>query len=283
MSELVIMRQRMKAIGTIKKVTHAMRLISMSSHAQLKKKKAFLEEYKDALIAIISDILQSHSDWTNSILWPNQKDYRPIIIIVGSQKGLCGNFNTNLFNYIEKKIALINRNELHSIIVGKKAVDYVSEQNFGTIAIEFSEFTQGKLLSIAVKIADHIWHARKPYSSVTLYYNTSKTFFAQMPAIFELIPFKEHKALNKKINTHEAYRWEQDPNDILNALSHRFMQSIIQEILFQSLIAEQAARFIAMDSSTRNASNLLDSMRLDYNKLRQAKITRELTDLVASL
>lgn len=282
MSELVAMRQRMKAIETIKKVTHAMRLISMSSHAQLKKKKAFLEDYKEALIKIMSDTLHDYPHWTNPILWPAEKKYRPLIIIVGSQKGLCGNFNTSLFNFVKNKTSLINHDELHTIVVGKKAVDHVDEK-FGTIAMQFPEFTQSKLLTIAVKIADHIWHSRTPYSSVTLYYNFPKTFFAQTPMFFELIPFKEHIASDQKPIIKEAYRWEQDPNDILSALAHRFMQSIIQEILFQSLIAEQAARFIAMDSSTRNASNLLDTMRLDYNKLRQAKITRELTDLVASL
>ena len=122
-----------------------------------------------------------------------------------------------------------------------------------------------------------------PSDTVTLYYNFPKTFFAQLPMFFQLIPFKEHITSDQKSTLNEPYHWEQDPNDVLGTLAHRFMQSIIQEILFQSLIAEQAARFIAMDSSTRNASNLLDEMQLDYNKLRQAKITRELTDLVASL
>ncbi len=282
MSELVAMRQRMKAIETIKKVTHAMRLISMSSHAQLKNKKAFLEDYKEALLKIMSTILHDYPHWTNPILWPNKKNYRPLIIIIGSQKGLCGSFNANLFTFFENKTSLIDREKLHTIVAGKKAADRINE-TFGTIVIQFPEFTQTKLLTIAVKIADHIWHARTPYSSVTLYYNFPKTFFAQLPTLFQLIPFKEHITSDQKPTLKEPYRWEQDPNDILGALAHRFMQSIIQEILFQSLIAEQAARFIAMDNSTRNASNLLDEMRLDYNKLRQAKITRELTDLVAGL
>lgn len=280
MSELIAMRQRIKAVETIKKVTHAMRLISMSLHSRVKTNKALLQEYKNALLHIIKNILYTQPSWTNPILWPSAKDNRPLVIAIGSQKGLCGNFNANLFSFFKKTSATIAKEELFTIVLGKKAFDYIDEKS-GTIVMRFSEFSQNNLLSIAEKIADHIWHARIPYTSVTIYYNHPKTFFAQVPEKYKLIPFENHIETEETL-LKEPYRWEQSPETVLTVLVHKFLQSIIQEILFESLIAEQAARFIAMDSSTRNASSLLDAMQLDYNKLRQAKITKELTDLIAS-
>ncbi|MEX0940072.1 MAG: FoF1 ATP synthase subunit gamma [Candidatus Babeliales bacterium] len=280
MSELIAMRQRIKAVGTIKKVTHAMRLISMSSHSRLKTQKSSLQEFRKALSELIQSILHVLPEWQQPILWPQQENGPTLNIIIGSQKGLCGNFNIHLFHFLEKEITQTNRQELQTIVIGKKAIDYIGNK-FGTTVMQFEEFTQGKVLAIAQKIVHHIWHARIPYSSITIYYNFPKSFFAQIPTAYQLIPFQEHITNNIQLN--EPFHWEQDPEVILDQLSYFLLQSIVEDILFQSLIAEQASRFIAMDSSTRNASNLLEAMRLDYNKLRQAKITSELTDLVASL
>lgn len=282
MSELVAMRQRIKAIETIKKVTHAMRLISMSLHARLRSKKKHLDDYKLALLNLISSITHVYPHWKHPILTPLDELEKQLLIIVGSQKGLCGTFNTHLFNFIHQQIPK-EHSAISTILVGKKVVDNPTLQS-GSLVMEFSEFTVGTLLSTAQKIADHIWHAHVPYSSVTIYYNYPKTFFLQKPRKVNLIPF-EVNIIQQDATTkppHEGYRWEQDPETILDFVAHKLIQSIIQDILFDSLIAEQAARFVAMDNSTRNAANLLDSMRLTYNKTRQAKITRELTDLVAS-
>jgi F-type H+-transporting ATPase subunit gamma len=80
----------------------------------------------------------------------------------------------------------------------------------------------------------------------------------------------------------EQYTWEQNPSDILDDLALQYLTATMYRLLFQSLLAEQAARFISMDNATRNAKQLLEDTQLQYNKLRQAKITRELTELSAS-
>ncbi|MGE0206255.1 MAG: F0F1 ATP synthase subunit gamma [Candidatus Babeliales bacterium] len=280
MSELVAMRQRIKAIETIKKVTHAMRLISMSLHARLRTKKGNLDFYKNALVDMFTSIKQSHQTWHHHILEKKSSDTKPLIILIGSQKGLCGSFNNMLFSFIEHELELISYENVHTILVGKKMVD--NEQfHKGTISMTFPDFSQGKLLTIAQKISDLIWHAHTPFTSVTIFYNYPKTFFLQKPHKVNLIPF-DFQENQQQSGLKEEYYWEQKPELILDFLAHKVVQCSIQDILFESLIAEQAARFVAMDNSTRNAKNLLQTMRLNYNKTRQAKITREITDLVAS-
>lgn len=279
MSELIQMRQRMKAIETIKKVTHAMRLIAMSLHARLRSKRLFVDEYAQGIAAVFAKIRGSDKAWTHGILWPSSQTTHELVIVIGSQKGLCGNFNTNLAAFFAHHTVLKQPADLHLIVIGKRMVDILN--NFaGTNVMEFRAFNQNNLISIAQKITDYILHIKHPYSSVTLYYNFPKTFFAQRPQAIQLIPFTSPAGIQ---TSPEPYHWEHDPGVILETLAYNLLFSTINQALVQSLIAEQAARFIAMDSSTRNASNLLDEMKMNYNKLRQTKITRELTDLVSGL
>lgn len=297
MSVLMAMRQRMKAVQTIQKITHAMRLISMSSHTKSRNKNSELTDYTHALTSLFAHIYAHDPTWHHPILLPyvnpereNEEEkhtQKPLIILVGSQKGLCGNFNQNLFAYFAKKWPSDRRWDCHIITVGKRASDYI-EHTEGTIVKRFDEFTNNTLTAIARKITDYSMNTTPAYSSVTIFSNKAKSFFMQTPREQDLLPLSLPKmavdAQEETSNdTHEGYQWEQSPELLLTKLAQGLLYANVQTLLLESLTAEQAARFVAMDSSTRNASNLLDTMKLEYNKKRQAKITRELTDLIGSL
>ena len=126
---------------------------------------------------------------------------------------------------------------------------------------------------------------RPPFSPVSVISNKLKTFFNQKAHETVLIPFETRdimRAQNLPQQTEEYY-WEQPPQELLDQLAYQTLQVQIQYLLFQSLLAEHAARFISMDNATRNAQSLLEDTQLLYNKLRQAKITKELTELVSSM
>lgn len=284
MSVLMLMRQRMKAVQTIQKITHAMRLISMSTHTRLRHKKTALTHYTHELSHLFSQVYAHAPQWNNSILLPKASaPQRQLIILVGSQKGLCGTFNTSLFSYFERAQAHINTKNQEIITVGKRAHEYISQTHTYQVRASHNEFTQTTLSAIAQEITDYIMHASPHYSSVIVYSNGSKSFFVQTPGEHALIPLALPSAHAQEKDTHEGFEWEQSPDRILTSLAQNLLLASLQDILLTSLTAEQAARFVAMDNSTRNARNLLDDMTLDYNKRRQAKITRELTDLIGSL
>lgn len=148
--------------------------------------------------------------------------------------------------------------------------------------LSFDEFSIVNIEKISLTITNHLLAHHEEYSEVTIYSNYSKSFFSQQPQTTPLIPFT--LALSDSDHqphiTTDDYVWEQKPEEILDFLIKKLFYITIYETLFQSLISEQAARFIAMDNSTRSASKLLDSMQLTYNKMRQSKITGELTDLI---
>lgn len=280
MSQLIRMRQRIKAIKTIKKITHALRLISMSTHLRLRSKKNGVEYYKKTLAQLFYQLQKNAPTWRHFLTQKNSDQAKPsLAILVGSQKGLCGNFNSELFAFYEHETSSVVSFNTTFITVGKKAYEFAHLSNH-PIALSFDDFSVSSLEKISLGITEYILKNHHLYSDITIYSNYSKSFFSQQPQKNSLVPFTLNVTNDELSDTSEDYIWEQKPEEIINFLVERLFYMTIYETLFQSLISEQAARFIAMDNSTRSASKLLESMQLTYNKMRQSKITGELTDLI---
>ncbi len=283
MAQLIQMRQRIKAIETIKKITQAMRLIAMSTHSRLKTKDESLKEYNTEITKLLQTIKDVVPDWQHPILTPKSEDQNTLIILIGSQKGLCGNFNTTLFHFFQDYLAQHKFLNYDAIAVGKRAIDYMHKQQAANIIGSYQELSSTTTSSIAYQIIQTILAAQKPYSKVYVFSNYVKTFFTQRPQIVSLIPFVAYtSAPHAESANFDEHIWEQKPQEVLDLLAQQCLEANLQYLLFQSLLAEHAARFISMDNSTRNAQNLLEATQLDYNKLRQAKITKELAELVGS-
>ena len=283
MSKLIQMRQRIKAIETIKKITHAMRLISMSAHSQLKNKQDPLTHYMKQFSALFTKVQASAPDWTNQIINPQNIPANRLIILVGSQKGLCGSFNALLFQFFNQHIEKeLPKMDTRMIAIGKKAVDFAQEIKQYPLLATYEKFTTSNLFSIAQELITTI--TEKPlYTSVLVFSNQFQSFFIQKPQVSSLIPFAPQEQLQADAAAPvEGYLWEHPPRELLDSLVPQYLESRMQYLLFQSLLAEHAARFLSMDNSTRNANNLLEGTQLEYNKLRQAKITKELTELAGS-
>lgn len=264
MTQLVTLRSRIKAVETVKKTTNAMRLIAMSTHVRLRQHKEHLTFYQQTLKNLL-----------NNIPIPEQSEHvsnQTLVIAIGSQKGLCGNFNNTLAKFFmlhkpqEPYTLMVIGKQLHRIFAASSQTingyyDSFSIQNYHTIARE---------LARAIK-AHH-------YKKITVYAQTPKTFFIQKPTIFELLPLENRQ----DSSTRNHYSLE-EPTELYHHALHTYILTQLDVLLSQSLLAEQSARFLSMDNATRNADSLLNKMQLDYNKLRQTNITRELTDLSSSL
>lgn len=280
MSRLIQMRQRIKAIETTKKITHAMRLISMSAHTRLRTKNDALRLYKTATNDLFNRVLISAPNWQHPLIQPKETPNRRLLILISSQKGLCGNFNSMLFKFFELRTAAEGLHDTDIITVGKKAYDYIKKNSDLTILTHY-DFNSSSLLTIAHKLAQTVLNECKNYNAISIFGNEILSFFSQRPIEQQLMPLTFGKKATKE-NVPD-YSWEQPQHTILNFLLEQCLETNIQHRLFESLLAEQAARFVSMDNATRNANNLLESSKLLYNKLRQAKITKELTELTGSL
>ncbi len=275
MSQLIQMRQRIRAIETIKKITHAMRLISMSSHARLKNKQESFEAYTKNLRQLLARIQKNTPQATLlQEAHTTHKSEKVLICVVSSQKGLCGTFNSMLLYYFKTYIKSFNQSNISLFLVGKKIIDALSPEYKDQIIASEPTFTLRTVPTILEKI-----NAQIPlFDRVIVINNVLKSFFIQEPRSTTIMPLEIAPSDDPTYSFGE-YLWEIPAEDILDMLMAHYKHAALEQLLLQSLLAEHAARFIAMDNSTRNAQNLLEEKKREYNKLRQANITKELTEL----
>ena len=265
-------------------------------HSRLRGKMPILKKYNSHVAKLFNKLRHISPDWKSPITHPQEpKNSNPLFILIGSQKGLCGTFNTGLLKEFERTMPEATMKQTLFITVGKKAVDYLEKQNVKSTIKTFSEVTMRNFPAISNEIVDIIVKAEKPYTCVRVLSNELKTFFLQHPRTVQIIPLtcanKKDKGEKKQDNQdnqetdikfNEDYTWYQNPDDLLDKIAPQYIASNINTLLMESLLAEQAARFLSMDTATRNAKNLLEETTLQYNKLRQAKITKELTELATN-
>jgi F-type H+-transporting ATPase subunit gamma len=274
MAELIHMRQRIKTVETIKKITHAMRLVSMSAHAKLGKQFAAIKTYHASISAILNQVNALAA--LNNHKTESPGPQRTLLIAVGSQKGLSGSFNSVLFYELSAYLSRQNR-FVQIISVGKKMVDLVSSTYKNRNIVSFPNLSATQAPAIAQTITERIIANQNNFTSVMILSMVPKNFFIQMARTTPLLPLQLDHETPAPIS--HDYLWESDPAQLMEQLTKQYITSTIYKALLESLVAEQAARFVSMDSATRNAEKILEATKLKYNKLRQAKITKELLEL----
>lgn len=267
MSQLTHLKQRLKAIETIKKITNAMRVISMSMHSKLGNKLEFLENYKNQLNEITFIVKKCCAN----INTQNTSGEKKLVIIVGSDKGLCGPFNSGILKLIKSE----NLSDFDILTVGKKITDNL--KNKLRIVSEFQNLSYKSLNKITSNIFDII--EKNNYSEIVCINTKPKNFFSQVPQKNIIFPV-EAELQEREINVDE-YIWEESPEKIYESIKKEYLKFSISYSLFESLFAEQAARFQSMDNATRSAEKILEDMQIQYSKLRQAKITQEINELTS--
>lgn len=274
MSQLIQLRQRLKAIGTFKKITGAMRIVSRSLHTRMNKQKKYLVEYQTLVKELFMNLQEQTSQWTCDILLPpTTAAEKKLYLIVGAQKGLCGNYNSELNYWLENNLSVLSASNVSLITFGKKTFNLVKAHNLRVVH-QTEELKNSTLDKLTDRITKLLLTTTPSYTQVFLIHAYSETFFTHRLKKEIIIPF-ERKQEEADDNT----LWQHCPKLVLDTLAQMHLYSMIYNGLFESLLGEQSARFLAMDNATRSANNLLDGMQLQYNKIRQTKITRELTEL----
>ena len=280
MSQLIHMRQRIKAIGTIKKITSAMRLIARSFHTRMYREQIHYKEYQESLSKIFKTVLiQAPPELTPLFSSEETKTNKELLIIIGSQKGLCGSFNAPIFYWIDnhKKELLSERYRI--VVMGKRVTEHLKKIGVHTL----ETLPELKLTTITLLTQDlyKLITNQKPGTRITTLSCFSKSLFSQECKEQIILPFTLPKTDAPSRSSFD-YVWSHDPEQIIKTLVTMHITEKIRTTLFSSLLAEHNARFTAMDNATRNAENFLDTMKLQFNKMRQAKITKELAELAGA-
>lgn len=278
MSQLIHLKQRIKAISTIKKITQTMRLIAMSAHSKLKKQAESIQALKKEFTPLLCTLTKQQSSLSRENHTPKHKT---LFIICASEKGLCGTFNSAMFTYFNKHLTHETLENSHVISVGKKATQYLLQRDIKPL-MEIDKVLPNKLEKIAELLYDKIVKLHQDYEHVVCLSSFAKTFFVQEPKMTMLVPIQQDPCdVTESSMNLDDYEWVQDQEGVTKSLFNMLLKVNLLSILINSMLSEQSARFLSMDNATRSAENLQKSMKLAFNKMRQAKITGELIELIS--
>lgn len=285
MSGLKILRQRIQSIKSTKKVTKAMQIVSASKLKKARLNFVFATEYAFRIYEIFNVVSQEYKNRdiqiTNNILVNkdniNKHDGRILFIIFGSDKGLCGSFNSGLF----RKFATIYTKcrDPYVITVGKKMHDYAKQKYTNSIYKHYTHNTD--TAHLVRKLKDDILEI-KDLSAIYLCYNHFKNNISQIPVVKNIFEVANQIEVHQQVPI-EAYssQYEMEGADLMSDILLSYIQAIINYVVLENKVSEEAIRMVAMDNATKNATKMIDALTLKFNRQRQSMITTELTEIIS--
>lgn len=286
MATLKQLSEKIKSVNNTKKITGAMKLVST---VKLKKAETLAKNakaYANALSTMMSEIsarLSKHSDNLDDLVYLTQRKLKTIdIILITSDKGLCGGFNAKTIKAVLDLIDKYDNCDIRLRTVGKKAYSYFSYRGHNVHDNMESSHPDYKKISEFVRLSLEDFKNKKT-DKVILVHNGFKNMILQELSIDNMLPID---ISNIKDGDREVSALEFEPDDdkeILESLISKYCEFSIYFALIDSLAAEHSARMQAMDSATKNATEVSDSLSMTYNKTRQALVTNELIEIISGV
>jgi len=289
MATLKFLRNRISSVKSTQKITKAMKMVAAAKLRKAQQNAENARPYSEKLNSIISNLKNSVTDMDSApkLLVGNQKNEIHLCVVLSSDRGLCGGFNTNICRkakvYFEK--ILNEKKTLKIIVVGGKANDQL-KRKYNQYIIDRITLKDEKVVSFgkAQEITDKILNlfTRSEFDICTLFYNQFKSVISQIPQAQQLIPVSiEQKSNQQTLVNNSEYEYEPDENDILENLLPKNIATQIYAAFLENQASEQGSRMTAMDNATRNAGDLISKLTINYNRTRQAVITKELIEIIS--
>jgi len=290
MPNLNDLKKRIASVKSTQKITKAMKMVAA---AKLRKAQEAAEQsrpYSDNMKNLMDSISRGFISTDNSrnLLTGNDEDKTYLLVLFTSERGLCGGFNSQISKSLrEKVIELQKRDKVVKIIcVGKKGYDIVKRQ-YGNIIVDTVDLSAIKSIQYndAKNISDKIikMYFDAEFDKCLIFYNKFKSVISQIPTEQQVVPAEIAEQKNEVDSIEDNIFFEFEPNEkeILEELLPLNFAVQIFKALLESSASEQGSRMSAMDNASRNASDMIDSLTLFYNRSRQAVITKELIEIIS--
>ena len=288
MPSLKDLRNRITSVKSTQKITKAMKMVAA---AKLRKAQESAEKgraYSEKMNLIINNLKNSITDINSApkLLTGTGKDEVHLCIVMTADRGLCGGFNTNICKKAREyfKQILKNNKKLKIITVGSKGADQL-RRGFKDYIIE--RISYKNLKSISVNEASEITSKvitmfnKEEFDVCTIFYNKFKSVISQEPQAQQIIPVESQEVTQKENDEDVQYEFEPEENEILEHLLPQNITTQIFKAFLENAASEQGSRMSAMDNATRNAGDLIDKLTINYNRSRQAVITKELIEIIS--
>ena len=286
MASLDDLKKRITSVKSTQKITKAMKMVAA---AKLKRAQESAEKgrpYSEKMNNVILNLSNGISDKETApkLLSGTGKDKIHLCVVMTSDRGLCGGFNSNIIKKAKTYFVEILKEgkELKIITVGSKGNDQLKRQ-YGNKIIENISFKNSKNANYfdAEKVGRVIIEKfeKEEFDICTIFYNQFKNVITQIPQAQKIIPLNTESADEKELEN--SYEFEPDEDEILNNLLPKNISTQIYKAMLENSASEQGSRMSAMDNATRNAGEMVDKLTIQYNRSRQAAITKELIEIIS--
>jgi F-type H+-transporting ATPase subunit gamma len=278
------MRRRIRAVKSTQQITKAMKMVAASKLRRAQERVVATRPYaiqaRHVLASIATRVDQSSHPLLTSR--PGAETGPTLVIVISSDRGLCGSFNTNIFKAVGTFLRENAGRPVSLGLVGRKGRDFLGRRG---LPVRFEHVNLPKVVNISEAqmivgpaVQDFI---EGRVDSVHIIYNEFKSVMQQKLVVEQLLPLAPATVAETKAERKTQYLYEPSPERILDVLLQRLVEAQVLRALLESNAAFFAAQMTAMDSATRNSSEMIESLTLSMNKIRQAAITREIIEVVS--
>ncbi len=275
-------RTKIKSVQNTQKITRAMEMVAASKMRKAQERMRAARPYAEKIRNVAAHMSQGHPEYKHPFLVERKELKRAGVIVITSDKGLCGGLNTNVLRNVLSKMKDWDSNNVGVDVcaIGNKGVGFMQrlgatvssqltglgdtphmEKLIGPVKVMLDAYVEGKIDSL------HICYTR--------FINTMK----QEPVFEQILPLTGEKM--GAAEGHWDYIYEPDAKSVVDSVLIRYVEALIFQAVSENMASEQSARMVAMKAASDNAGNVIDELKLIYNKTRQAAITKELSEIVA--
>ena len=283
MASLKDIRKRIDSVKRTQKTTSAMKMVSAAklrrSEDNIRQATPYAKELKSVVSSLSTRFSSEEQDTGFSRLFRNTGGKRTGVILVTTDRGLCGGFNANLSKVLAQQLADEDIESAEFVILGRKGNDFFKKTSHKILA-NHTGTQPGEQLELVREIVSDFTRRFEAgeLDQVNLAYNHFFSVISQVPVIEQLLPIKP---LETETVDEREIIFEPSPEDILETLLKKYVQNQVYVSWLDTIAGEHAARMTSMDAATKNAGEIIDKLQLHYNRTRQAAITSELIEIIS--
>ena len=286
MASLDDLKKRIASVKSTQKITKAMKMVAAAKLRRAQESAEKGRPYSEKMNNVILNLSSGISDKENApkLLSGSGNDKVHLCVVMTSDRGLCGGFNSNIIKKAKSYFAKLSEEgkELKIITVGSKGNDQL-KRAYGDKIIANISFKESKHANYfdAEKVGKMVIEKfeAEEFDVCTIFYNQFKNVITQIPQAQQIIPLNVENSEEDK--SEDSYEFEPDEDEILSNLLPKNISTQIFKAMLENSASEQGSRMSAMDNATRNAGEMVDKLTIEYNRSRQAAITKELIEIIS--
>jgi F-type H+-transporting ATPase subunit gamma len=273
-------RRRIRSVNSIQQITRAMQMVAVSRLRRAGERLRSARPYAEKIQELMETLAPSLPRIEHPLL-AKREPRRIAVVLITSDKGLCGGFNTNIIQYANEFIEACSEKEIKLFLIGKKGHDFFSRRSY-SIEYYLPQVSREISPQEVKEISDSFvgGFVEGLYDEVHLFYTQFRTVMNTVPTHTKLLPIESPETETQQGTTEPIY--EPSAEEIMNELLPRYIEAQVYKGLVESATSEQGSRMVAMKNATDNAEEMIKTLTLSYNKARQASITKEILEVTTA-